>query len=410
MKINFSKFSLILGIILVCFLALTAKLVPALGATAPTLATVNPSSGPVGSMVTLSGFGFSATDNTIKFGSGYIHNLNSSTGSSLQFVVPDGLDLCAPNTTICPQAYQMVTPGSYSVSVINANGNSNSLTFTVTQSSTSPTPTPSPIPPLVNHNPIGYFDGVRLPNGIVYGWSFDPDSPSNESTLQLFINGRVGSGTLMATTTTNVLRPDVNLTFGISGTHGFEFVIPNTYRDNKIHSLYVYSIDANDSAKSTLLPGSPKNFKISSSVNPAPTPTPTPQPAPTPTPNPSPASYKDGTLLIDNRIIYILEYGRKRPFASLNAFQALGYRLSDVVPANTSGIVLGSGVFTAQQRHSRGVLVNINGTIYFMGTDYRYPFPSEAVLKSWGNNFREVVPGNSYDEAVPLGSVITTKI
>ena len=111
-------------------------------------------------------------------------------------------------------------------------------------------------------------------------------------------------------------------------------------------------------------------------------------------------------MILDRGVIYIIEYGKKRPFVSMSVFSGLGFKLSNVINGNTSGIPEGDGIFRAEQRHTRGVLVNDNGTVYFMGADYRYPFPSEEVFFSWDNSFKNVVVANQHDRAVPIGPLI----
>jgi len=111
---------------------------------------ITPSSGPVGTTVTLGGNGFTA-DNIIHFGGGAIAHVAAapavfncpmqpagSTGGcgaysqTLTFVVPQSVGpYCAPGTA-CPMYVQLITPGTYNVSVQNSNGTSNTVTFTVT--------------------------------------------------------------------------------------------------------------------------------------------------------------------------------------------------------------------------------------------------------------------------------------
>jgi hypothetical protein len=101
------------------------------------VAALSPTSGSIGTEVTVTGYGFTPSNNTIRLGAGYINGLNSADGVTLHFTVPDGLNLCPPTdahsraVTPCPGAFPRVTPGSYSVSVLNANGASNDLPFTV---------------------------------------------------------------------------------------------------------------------------------------------------------------------------------------------------------------------------------------------------------------------------------------
>lgn len=84
---------------------------------------LSPQSGAVGTVVTISGSGFSSTNNTVRFGNGILTGLNSYDGRSLSFTVP---------ATLSGYGYSTVTPGIYNVSVTNSSGaNSNTLPFTV---------------------------------------------------------------------------------------------------------------------------------------------------------------------------------------------------------------------------------------------------------------------------------------
>jgi hypothetical protein len=121
-----------------------------------------------------------------------------------------------------------------------------------------------------NTLPVGTFDEIRLSDGVVRGWTYDPDLTSTTIPIQIFFNGPAGTGTLVYSANTDVLRTDINTTFGISGNHGVEFTIPATYRDGASHSVYVYGIDGNDGTKSTLLTGSPKSFTLSGATPPPP--------------------------------------------------------------------------------------------------------------------------------------------
>ncbi len=95
---------------------------------------MSPTSGPVGTQVTITGTGFAAQGNTVKFGSGYVKNLDSPDGATLRFTIPDGLDLCPPNATRpCPGAYPRVAPGDYGVAVLEADDTGSVTTFTVTR-------------------------------------------------------------------------------------------------------------------------------------------------------------------------------------------------------------------------------------------------------------------------------------
>ena len=85
---------------------------------------LNPTSGGVGTSVTVIGTGFSTTGNTVHFGVGVITGLTSPDGRSVSFTVP---------TQLSGYGSQLVTLGQYPISVTNSSGaTSNTLTYTVT--------------------------------------------------------------------------------------------------------------------------------------------------------------------------------------------------------------------------------------------------------------------------------------
>jgi len=103
---------------------------------------LRPTSGPVGTNVTITGSGFTATGNKIKFGNlgsqdNPSYSLNSFDGRTLTFTVPlSDYYACWFSKSEVPPCTVPATstqPGAYGVSVINANGTSNEILFTVTQ-------------------------------------------------------------------------------------------------------------------------------------------------------------------------------------------------------------------------------------------------------------------------------------
>ncbi len=105
-----------------------------------------PTSGSVGTQVTITGYGFTS-NNTILFGGGPISNIpvtstmnimctsNLNCGNPLEtltFTVPSSIGPNCTGDLMCPEYVRLVGPGTYTVSVENANGTSNSETFTVT--------------------------------------------------------------------------------------------------------------------------------------------------------------------------------------------------------------------------------------------------------------------------------------
>ena len=100
---------------------------------APFIQNISPSSGTVGTSVTLSGYGFS-NNSTVVFGGSGISNVYSN-GSSLTFTIPEYTSVCPPGA-YCIMMARQVTPGTYSIYVQNQNGTSNTVNFTVTSQAT----------------------------------------------------------------------------------------------------------------------------------------------------------------------------------------------------------------------------------------------------------------------------------
>lgn len=100
---------------------------------APTISNLSPSSGPVGTTVTVTGNNFTRYDNKINFAgvNNAVTGIPSYNGTTLQFNIPG--TPCAYGT-YCAQV--VLAPGTYPVSVSNPNGTSNSLNFVVTSQST----------------------------------------------------------------------------------------------------------------------------------------------------------------------------------------------------------------------------------------------------------------------------------
>lgn len=112
---------------------------------APAISSISPTSGLVGTTVTITGTGFTPTGNRIKFGdlgseNNPSYSINSSNGTTLTFTVPTSNYLaCWSSNPACLAPATVTQPGSYQVSLINTNGTSNSKPFTVTAPIATPT-------------------------------------------------------------------------------------------------------------------------------------------------------------------------------------------------------------------------------------------------------------------------------
>jgi hypothetical protein len=99
----------------------------------PTILSLQPLTGPVGTRVTITGTGFSDSSNTINFGASAYPNIPGANTTLIVFVVPTVTNPpCRNVTPPCAIASTLITPGVYGLSVTNPQGTSNSISFAVT--------------------------------------------------------------------------------------------------------------------------------------------------------------------------------------------------------------------------------------------------------------------------------------
>ncbi|PIR97179.1 MAG: hypothetical protein COT91_02770 [Candidatus Doudnabacteria bacterium CG10_big_fil_rev_8_21_14_0_10_41_10] len=137
------------------------------------------------------------------------------------------------------------------------------VSFTVKNSTTAP--------PTVNQKPTGFLDGVKT-EGIIYGWAKDSDNDSLPVKVHIFIDKNAGTaGASPVEIIASESRSDV-------GNHAFNYAIPETYRNNASHQVWVWAIDLTDTTGSSnvMLTGSPKSFTLQPSSTPPPPTTPPP--------------------------------------------------------------------------------------------------------------------------------------
>ena len=157
--------------------------------TGVSLSSITPTSGKVGSTVTIYGKGFLAT-NTVLFGGGPVNNVYSvNGGSKLSFVVPSSVGADCKANQACPMYARLITNGTYTVAVRNVNGTSGTLSFIVTGGgvvipppNTDPIPVPAAVPtPQAQVQPSITFSVSATPAstiGIV-GSTFSIATPSS---------------------------------------------------------------------------------------------------------------------------------------------------------------------------------------------------------------------------------------
>jgi hypothetical protein len=141
---------------------------------------------------------------------------------------------------------------------------SNEVSYPVPLATPTPTPTPTP----GGTKPVGSLDGLQRSPDRIFGWAADADRPTVSINVVLKLDGNV-----LTTLTANVSRPDVTKAYPkFTGNHGFIYVLPNSLKDGKSHTVSAFGIDDNG-AQSQLPWGSPRALVF-------PTPTPTPAPPP----------------------------------------------------------------------------------------------------------------------------------
>src|SRR3989344_2245271 len=110
-----------------------------------------------------------------------------------------------------------------------------------------PLPCVYPPNPPTNNPPAGVLDATNC--GLIGGWAVDNDTPNQAVTIEVYMDGPVGSGTLIATVQANLNRSDV-------GNHAFHIQpIPAQLRDGRAHTVYIYMLDTATGAKSLLING-----------------------------------------------------------------------------------------------------------------------------------------------------------
>lgn len=99
----------------------------------PTMTSIQPLTGPVGTRVTIVGTGFSGSANTINFGVSAYPNVTSANGT-IVFDIPLATNPpCRNVIPPCEIATALITPGDYILSVTTLQGTSNAASFTVTK-------------------------------------------------------------------------------------------------------------------------------------------------------------------------------------------------------------------------------------------------------------------------------------
>lgn len=98
--------------------------------------------------------------------------------------------------------------------------------------------------------------------GVVRGWCVDPNAPLEAPQVEFYLDGNWKEGEWIGYCKAKLADPKLEEDVGFRGTHGFEFTIPNQYRDGYRHTLHVYGFDTDKTAGNPLLSGCPMTFVL----------------------------------------------------------------------------------------------------------------------------------------------------
>jgi len=118
-----------------------------------------------------------------------------------------------------------------------------------------------------------------------------------------------------------------------------------------------------------------------------------------------------GTVVLDgsdNRTVYLIGVNSvKRGFTSAEVFKGLGYSFAGLPVINLADYPVGDPIASSTAAHPEGALVLDNtGTVWSILNGQRDGFESITVFNTYGFTFDRVVPANSADMALPVGSLV----
>lgn len=101
--------------------------------------------------------------------------------------------------------------------------------------------------------------------------------------------------------------------------------------------------------------------------------------------------------------------GMKAAFTSSAVFTGLGYSFARAQYGDSSFLTKTANLDNAGAAHSAGVLVNIDGTVYLVGSTSLMGIPSVSVFESWGYSFADVVTANSADRSMTKSGIMASR-
>lgn len=101
--------------------------------------------------------------------------------------------------------------------------------------------------------------------------------------------------------------------------------------------------------------------------------------------------------------------GQKAAFTSADVFSAQGFSFARANYGDSSFLTKTSNIDNAGAAHRAGVLVNIDGTVYLVGSTTLMGIPSVDTFNSWGYSFADVVTANAADRAMTKGGIMASR-
>jgi hypothetical protein len=113
--------------------------------------------------------------------------------------------------------------------------------------------------------------------------------------------------------------------------------------------------------------------------------------------------------------VYLISHNQKLGFISANVFLSLGFKWNSVLTVTNpelQALSVGVTLSDPTSSHWDGLDINDRGTIYWINSQIKHPYPSLSIFNSWhkDNDFSNVVPANNADLALPIGEMVTERL
>jgi hypothetical protein len=183
---------------------------------------------------------FLVSSSAVSYGQSAVLSWTTSSANSLS--INQGVGSVTGKTSVT------VTPAvttTYTLTATNGVGSTTSSVTLVVNSG-------------ADQHPTGSFAPVSA-SGVISGWTLDPDNANLPIAANIYID--LNAGTVGAVP----IRVVASGWVSGQGNHGFSYSLPNVYRDNQPHQVWVWGVDLTDptGASNTQLVGSPQSFTFS---------------------------------------------------------------------------------------------------------------------------------------------------